>query len=88
MKPEEKENFRTSLLGVLEERASNKFGLSIHAIRIFLAQYGFHDSAAEDMAAELQYLADKGFVTLVSKTISPENRCWRITANGRDFLAA
>ena len=29
MKPEEKENFRTSLLGVLEERASNKFGLSI-----------------------------------------------------------
>jgi hypothetical protein len=40
------------------------------------------------VAVELQYLADKGMVATVNKSISPENLCWRITAAGRDFIAA
>jgi hypothetical protein len=35
----------------------------------------------------LQYLVDKSLLTAVTKTISPENPAWRITAAGRDFLA-
>jgi len=87
MNTEQKENFRNALLRVLEERASDKFGLSLKAVAVFLHQFGFPASSADDINAELQYLADKGMVALVGKPISPENRCWRITAGGRDFLA-
>ena len=72
---------------MLDERASEKFGLTVQAIQIFLGQFGFRASRADDVTAEMQYLADKGMTVPVNKTISPENACWRITANGRDFLA-
>ena len=87
MNAEQKEFFRGALLRVLDERAGERFGLSITAIQIFLGQFGFRFSKAEDVNAELQYLADKGFVANTNKVISPENRAWRITAEGRDFLA-
>lgn len=86
MNPEEQENFRLALLRVLDERASDRFGLQRKGIAAFLVQYGFRDATAP-IAAELQYLEDKQLVAPVGKTISPENRSWRITAAGRDFLA-
>ena len=82
------ENFRTALLNVLEQRASDRFGLNVNAVQIFLNTEGFRGSRREDINAELQYLADKQLVTTVGKVISPENTCWRITAAGRDELAA
>ena len=87
MKAEEKENFRIALLRVLEERASDRFGLRASAVPTFLIEHGFRRSEPADISAELQYLADKGLAAPVGKTISPENQCWRISAAGRDFLA-
>jgi hypothetical protein len=48
---------------------------------------GRRDLVAEQVLDEMQYLVDRGLVTLAPKTISPENTAWRITASGRDFLA-
>lgn len=88
MKPEQREIFREDLLRILEDRASDRFGLGAKAIRVFLGEYGFRNTPIEDITAELQYLQDKGFVAIVGKQISPENTSWRITADGRDFLAS
>ena len=41
-----------------------------------------------EVEAELQYLADKELIAAVNKTLSPEVFVWRITAAGRDFMAA
>ena len=87
MNPEQREIFRTALLRVLEERGSDRFGLAVQAIQIFLGQFGFRASRKDDINAELLYLADKNLVVMVGKTVSPENTCWRITADGRDHLA-
>ena len=87
MTPEQKEIFRTALLRVLEERGSDQFGLGVTAIQIFIGQFGFRATKAEEIRIELQYLMDKGLVAPVGKTISPENKSWRITADGRDYLA-
>jgi hypothetical protein len=45
------------------------------------------NASPRDIERELQYLLDKGLLVDVTKAISPENRCYRIHANGRDFLA-
>lgn len=87
MNAAERESFREAILRVLDERASNRFGLSVNAIVIFLAQYGFRNAPIAEVNAELLYLQDKMFVALVGKPISPENTCWRITADGRDHVA-
>ena len=87
MTAEQKETFRVAILRVLEERGSDQFGLSITAIQIFLGQFGFRATKPEDIRLELQYLADKGLVLPVGKVISPENKSWRITADGRDYTA-
>jgi DNA-binding PadR family transcriptional regulator len=44
-------------------------------------------ATSEEIANELSYLEDKGLTARVQKTLSPENVRYRITANGRDFLA-
>ena len=41
----------------------------------------------EALELELLYLADKGYLVSEEKTISPENKFWRTTAAGRDYLA-
>lgn len=87
MTSETRELFREAILRVLEERASDRFGLGARAIRVFLAEHGFKNPAAEDLHAELLYLQDKELVTVVGKQISPENTSWRITAGGRDYMA-
>jgi hypothetical protein len=40
-----------------------------------------------ELVDELVYLRDKGLLTTVEKTVSPENLLYRTTANGRDCLA-
>jgi hypothetical protein len=41
----------------------------------------------EQIMEEIIYLEDKGLLTGVAALISPENRRWRTTAAGRDYLA-
>jgi hypothetical protein len=48
---------------------------------------GFRDVEVRTVAAEMSYLEDKQLVVAGDKTLSPENREWRIAAEGRDFLA-
>lgn len=61
-------------------------GLSAPGLRIQVIAVG-HQVTDAEISAEIQYLADKGLVAPVAKTLSPENRLWRITAAGRDLLA-
>jgi len=49
--------------------------------------FGFPTPQDSALERELQYLEDKAQVAQVLKGISPENRAWRITAAGRDYLA-
>lgn len=87
MTPEQRETFREDILRVLDERASDRFGLGVKAVIAFLAQFGFRGASTADVTAELIYLMDKQFVAVVGKVISPENTSWRITAAGRDHIA-
>lgn len=85
MNPTEREQVRLSLLRYL---AANKgrFGISAAMLRQYLASEGSRLTQAE-IEAELLYLTDKGFVLEITKAVSPENLAWRISAEGRDFLA-
>jgi len=47
----------------------------------------FPKATEEALAAEVQYLVDKGFLRAAEKAISPENKAWHVTADGRDWLA-
>jgi hypothetical protein len=87
MTSETRELFREALLRVLEDHASDRFGLGVRAIRVFMAEHGFKNPEQDQLNAELIYLRDKNFTAIVGKQISPENTSWRITADGRDFLA-
>jgi hypothetical protein len=91
MTPEEKnrqrELLRIALLRVLEANGT-RFGLAPFGINLHIGMYGFTGASLADIAWELDYLHDKGFVELVAKQISPENTTWRINAAGRDWLAA
>lgn len=41
----------------------------------------------DELEDEIAYLVDKGLLAPVPKKVSPELKAWRITADGRDFLA-
>jgi len=41
----------------------------------------------QEIKDEISYLVDKGLLVPVSKKLSPEIKAWRISADGRDFLA-
>lgn len=85
MKRDELEIFRIDILRVLDANPSG-WGINLHVITVHLQPYGFTPEKAE-LLRELQYLQDKGFATVPSKALSPENKTWRITAEGRDLLA-
>jgi hypothetical protein len=48
---------------------------------------GFREANADTVRSALAYLADKQLVAIVAKAVSPENKRWRITAAGSDYLA-
>jgi DNA-binding HxlR family transcriptional regulator len=82
----EREQLRLSLLRYLGDNPT-RFGFNA-ALLLQMARNEGHQVDKASVAAELQYLEDKQLVTLSEKTISPENRAYRITAAGRDLLAA
>lgn len=85
MIPAQRESLRHCLLEVAETNGS-RFGLTADAFAVLVARFGFR-VGADRVAEELQYLADKGLVVAVEKRISPEVEAWRISADGRDFVA-
>ncbi|HOP99129.1 MAG TPA: hypothetical protein PLK78_17060 [Verrucomicrobiota bacterium] len=86
MKPEERENFRLAILRALDDNPT-RWGLGLSAIAHHMLIYGYHSPTTDDLQAELAYLEDKKLIAEALKGISPENRAWRITAEGRDFIA-
>lgn len=85
MTPAARELFRLAILRVLDANHS-AYGITPPTIGVLVAEFGF-GPRPDETQKELDYLADKFFVSVVGKTISPENRAWRITASGRDELA-
>lgn len=86
MTNEQRELFRQAILRVLDSN-NTRFGLGVSAVQHSTVLFGFPSPKASDVSAELQYLADKNLIVECLKGISPENRAWRITAAGRDYLA-
>lgn len=84
MNPKQRENLRILLLTALN--AARPYAVAADAIRLGLSPQ-FRNLDIPELQAEIDYLVDKGFVALEGKLISPENREWKITAAGRDFLA-
>jgi len=87
MNATDREQLRLSLLRFLEANSGSRYGLSTGLLRQMAASEGFDGVTEGSIDAELRYLAAKGFVEERAKTISPENRVWRITAAGRDHFA-
>lgn len=87
MNAEEKEQLRFSLLRFLDANPT-RFGLTVPLLLQMARNEGRPGLAREQVEAELQYLEDKHLVAEVLKGISPENRAWRISAEGRDCVAA
>ena len=86
MSPEiRREQIRISLLRHLEDNYA--YGILTQILHSLIFCEGFRPTR-DEINAELAYLADKGLITQVAKTISPENHTWRITAAGRDHRAA
>lgn len=83
----QRELYRIALLRVLEANET-RWGLSAVVLAVHAGAVGFRGLGTELASAELRYLQNKGFVTASPKEISPENPTWRITASGRDWLAA
>lgn len=86
MNAEQRENFRKAILCSLDDN-NQRVGLNIKALTMLVGSYGFPSTDPKELKAELGYLEDKGLVAEVLKGISPENPSWRITAEGRDFVA-
>lgn len=87
MNAQQRENLRIALLTVLSS-LSGRFGLNLSALTLHVSAFGFAQIKSDEVEAEIQYLTDKGLISEVAKTVSPENQAWRINASGRDFLAA
>jgi hypothetical protein len=85
MSPASLELFRQALLQVLAPVPAG-LGLSAPTLRVKVQAVG-HTVTDAEVATELQYLWDKQLIAPIAKPISPENRMWRITATGRDYLA-
>jgi hypothetical protein len=85
MTPTQREQIRLSILRYCD--SADQFGLAATLLLQFIRNEGLRALTAEQLRAELLYLADKSFLVSIAKPISPENPAWRITAAGRDFLA-
>jgi hypothetical protein len=84
---EQREQLRLSLLRFLDANQT-RFGLATAVLLQMARSEGRPDLQKGQLEAELEYLAEKGLAAEALKGISPENRNWRITANGRDYCAA
>ncbi len=66
---------------------ADRHGLSQDQVLQAVRSSGFRQVTAVEFAAQCDYLADQGLVAPAEKVLSPENRAWRITAKGSDWLA-
>lgn len=85
LNPQQREDLRVAMLEVLEANAT-RHGLGIVGLAFLVKRFGFEPTNAQ-VLAEMTYLEDRHLVVCLDKVISPENKFWRITAAGRDFLA-
>ena len=92
MNAEQKELFRKAILRVLDEQRT-RYGLGIVALGFHVRKFGFSaanfesDKEFHDAFADaLQYLDDKHLVEEALKSVSKENRAWRITGTGIAFV--
>lgn len=85
MNAEQRELFRLALLRVLDAN-NTRHGLTAKALAHLVVSFGFKPTEAEVDEA-IRYLEGKGLVEEVTKKLSPENRAFRITAEGIDFIA-
>lgn len=86
MNASELEQFRLSLLRYLDRDGSDRFGLPT----AFLKTQANNESQGvtyDQTERELVYLMGAGLVEEIKKLLSPENRSWKLTKAGRDFLA-
>lgn len=86
MNAADREQLRLSLLRYLDRDGSAVFGLPTARLHATARAEGFAADPAQT-ERELDYLAEKGLAAEVPKTLSPENRAWKLTAAGRDHLA-
>lgn len=82
----EREQLRLALLRYLDTNGSAVFGLPSQRLLAHARSEGFA-LALGQVELELDYLRDKGLVGEIPKKLSPENRAWKLTADGRDLLA-
>ena len=81
----QREQIRLSVLRYCD--AADQYGLGVNLLLQFIRSEGFRRLGRSQLESELAYLQDKRFLAVVPREISPENAAWRITAEGRDFLA-
>jgi len=86
MNAEQKEQLSLSLLRFLESNQT-RFGLPTQLLLQMARNEGRPDLVKGELEAQLQYLAGKSLVEEALKGVHPENRCWRITSEGVDFVA-
>ena len=82
----EREQLRLSVMRFLSANVT-AFGLSEALLCQMAKAEGRPRLTQPEVRAELEYLEDKGLAARIGKTISPENRAWRLTAAGRDHYA-
>lgn len=85
MTPETRELLRLTLLQLAAPAGST--GLTLSSYHLGVRTRGI-SCPTDAIADALQYHEDKGLLVTLEKTVSPELKRWRITASGRDFLAA
>lgn len=84
MTPAAREILRQNLLQQLAAVAPHALPLAPLSVG---ARIGGFTVTGEVLLAELAYLVDKRLAAEAEKHVSPENKEWRITAEGRDYLA-
>ncbi len=85
MNAEQTRLFDHAILRVLDRNRS-RLGFSARIIGDQLAEFGFRSPDTEQMLDRLDYLTGKKLVEEVQKEIHRNNRTWRITGEGIDYL--
>lgn len=84
----DREQVRWSLLRLLEQWGTrSRWGIATAQLLQAVRSEGLAELKRPDIEGELEYLAGKGWVENVAKPLSPELRCWKLTAAGRDLVA-
>jgi len=86
LSPEQREQLRLSLLRFLDANQT-RYGLAVSLLLQMARNEGRPGLERDQVIGELLYLEDKHLIVETLKGVSPENPAFRITAEGRDFVA-